>query len=100
MIVKFRNQTLRKSYEDANTASREWGPQVARRYIQRIEQIEAMPNFHSLFSIQSLRLHPLKGRPPRAIRAHHSWALSTHHSNRDDASDTVLVSEVSNHYDN
>ena len=99
MIVKFRNQTLRKSYEDANRASREWGPQVARRYIQRIEQIEAMPNFHSLFSIQSLRLHPLKG----SRRGQYALTLVGRYRliiEQDDASDTVLVSEVSNHYDN
>ena len=98
MIVKFRNQTLRKSYEDANRASREWGPRVARRYIQRIEQIEAMPNFHSLFSIQSLRLHPLKGNRRRqyALRLVGRYRLIIE---QDDTSDTVLVSEVSNHYD-
>ena len=61
MIVRFRNQTLKERYEDVNKASREWGPRVARRYVQRIEQIEATPTFHSLFAICSLRLHPLQG---------------------------------------
>ena len=98
MIVKFRNQTLRKNYEDANTASRAWGTQVARRYIQRIEQIEAMPNFHRLFSIQSLRLHPLKGnrQGQYALTLIGRYRLIIE---QDDATDTVLVSEVSNHYD-
>ena len=72
---------------------------MARRYIQRIEQIEAMPNFHSLFSIQSLRLHPLKGdrRGQYALTLVGRYRLIIE---QDDASNTVLVSEVSNHYDN
>ena len=72
---------------------------MARRYIQRIEQIEAMPTFHSLFSIQSLRLHPLKGdrRGQYALTLVGRYRLIIE---QDDASNTVLVSEVSNHYDN
>ena len=98
MIVKFRNKTLKDCYEDANRASQAWGTRVARRYIQRIEQIQAMPTFHSLFSIQSLRLHPLKGnrRGQFALTLIGRYRLIIE---RDDSSDTVLVSEVSNHYD-
>ena len=94
----FDNQTLKDRYEDVNKATRAWGPQVARRYIQRIEQIQAMPTFHSLFSIQSLRLHPPKGnrRGQFALTLIGRYLLIIE---RDDSSDTVLVSEVSNHYD-
>ena len=98
MQVPFRNRTLQERYEDVNKASRAWGTQVARRHIQRIEQIEAMPTFHSLFSIGSLRLHPLKGNR----RGHYALTLVGRYRliiEQYDASDTVLVSEVSNHYD-
>lgn len=98
MKVTFRNRSLKERYEDVNKASRAWGTQVARRYIQRIGQIEAMPTFHSLFSIRSLRLHPLKGnrRGQYALTLVGRYRLIIE---QDDASDTVLVSEVSNHYD-
>ena len=97
MIIKFRNRTLRERYEDANKGTREWGPQVAHRYIQRIEQIEAMPTFHSLFSIRSLRLHPLKGgrQGQYALTLVGRYRLIIE---RDDAPDAVIVSEISNHY--
>ena len=98
MNIEFHNNNLRKNYEDVNKGSRMWGSQVARRYIQRIEQIEAMPTFHSLFSVGSLRLHPLKGsrQGQYALTLVGRYRLIVE---RDDASNTVLVLEVSNHYD-
>ena len=98
MLVKFHNQTLRERYEDVNRGSRAWGTRVARRYVQRIEQIEATPTFHNLFAIRSLRLHPLQGdrRGQYALTLVGRYRLIVE---RDDGSDTVLVSEVSNHYD-
>ena len=98
MIIKFRNNTLRKNYEDVNEGSREWGHQVARSYVKRIDQIEAMPTFHGLFSISSLRLHPLKGNR----QGQYALTLTGRYRliiERDEDTDTVLVSEVSNHYD-
>lgn len=97
MQVSFRNRTLQERYEDANKGTRAWGPQVARRYIQRINQIEAMPTFDSLFSLRSLRFHPLKGnrQGQYALTIVGRYRLIVEQT---DASDTVLVSEVSNHY--
>ncbi len=98
MKVIFKNRALRDRYEDVSKASRAWGAQVARKYIQRVEQIEAMPTFHSLFSIRSLRLHPLKGdrQGQYALTLVGRYRLIIE---QDEESDAVLVSEVSNHYD-
>lgn len=61
MEVLFGNRRLQNAYEKSAEATRRWGPEVARKYVTRIEMLHAAENFQTARKIQSLRLHPLKG---------------------------------------
>ena len=61
MEVLFATNRLKRCYEDSKRAVREWGVAVAGKYVQRIEILYATKQFEELFSIKSLRIHPLKG---------------------------------------
>ena len=61
MQVKFRTKQLQRCYESHKAAAREWGAEVARRYVQRIGILYAAETVEDLHRIPVLRLHPLKG---------------------------------------
>lgn len=96
MDVQFAGSQLARRYDVSRDAVRAWGPDVARRYIQRINQIMAAPNVSALSSLTSARFHPLKGtrRGEYALDLHGRWRLIVTIEG-----DTVTVQEVSNHYD-
>ncbi len=96
MEVRFPNNRLRRCYEDASMATQEWGPNVARKYIQCIEILFAAQHFEELFSIKSLRMHRLAGdhAGEYALTLHDRWRLIL----TDEGDHSVAVKEVTNHY--
>ena len=70
MEIRFRSRRLERAYRTADRAAREWGPEVGRRYVQRIEALRAAERLDDLFAIRALDLHPLRGdrRGQYAIR--------------------------------
>lgn len=98
MEVSFKTSKLRRAYEEADRAYREWGKQVGRKYIQRVGMLYDMPTFGGIRQARALRAHPLKGAQVGY------WALDLTGDVRlivvpsgDDKS--VEVKEVSKHYD-
>ena len=61
MQVKFRTRQLQRCYESHAAATRRWGATVARRYVQRINDVYAAETIEDLYRIPPLRFHPLKG---------------------------------------
>jgi len=59
--VKFRTTQLLRCYESHTEATRRWGAAVARRYVQRINDLYAAETIENLYRIPSLRFHALKG---------------------------------------
>ena len=98
MEVVFRTISLQRNYQDSAKAIRQWGPEVARKYISRINELCAIKNFHAAYSIQSLRLHALKGARDGELSIHltGSWRLIVA---KGDIEESVIVREVTNHYD-
>ena len=98
MEVIFRANELRRCYEDSSRAIRRWGPDVGRRYVTRIETIARVRDFRTLYRIQGLRLHPLRGmrRGELSIYLTGRWRLIV---TRGDTEDSVIIEEVSDHYD-
>ena len=96
MEVQFANNRLRRCYEDGSMATQEWGPNVGRKYIQRIGILFAAQHFDDLFAIKSLRIHRLVGDRAGgyALTLHAQWRLIL----TDDGDDSVAVKEVTNHY--
>ncbi len=98
MKVFFANNQLRRCFEDSKQAQREWNIAVARKYIQRIRLILDTPSFAKLRGIRSFRLHPLRGQLAGrfAIDLNNRWRIILTY---DEDEESVLILEVTNHYD-
>ena len=98
MQVSFRTNRLLRNYEQSAKAIREWGPDVGRKYVTRINQLYAVKDFQEAYKIQSLRLHPLMGSKSGELSIYLTgkWRLIV---TKGDTEVHVLIKEVSNHYD-
>ena len=98
MEVIFRTNELRRCYEQSGRAMRRWGPEVGRRYVARINQLHAVSGLQQLYNLRSLRLHPLQGphHGKLSINLTGRWRLII---SEGDSEDSVIIEEVSNHYD-
>ena len=98
MEVIFRTNELRRSYEETARAVRRWGPDVGRTYIRRIRMLYAVIDFHDAYQRPALRLHPLRSsqRGELSIYLTGRWRLIV---TKGDTEETVIIEEVSNHYD-
>ncbi len=96
--VIFRTRQLQRNYEDAILAVTDWGDSVGSRYIQRIKQLYAARDFNHLYDIRALRLHPLRGARTGELSIYLTgrWRLIV---TRGDTAETIVIQEVSNHYD-
>ena len=96
--VLFRSRRLQRAYEKSAEAIQEWGPDVGRRYIARVNELLAVKNFQEARKIRSMRLHPLKGskKGDWSIRLTGKWRLIVRDG---DTEEQVVIREVSNHYD-
>ena len=61
MEVEFRSRRLRQRYERSADAIRAWGPDVGRRYVQRVDALVAADRLQDLFEVRAFDLHPLTG---------------------------------------
>lgn len=99
MIVTFRTKRLERCYVEHKAAVRDFGKDVARRYIERINIIKQTASFEELAQLPTLRCHPLKG--DRA--GYHAVTLTGFmrliFSLEGDALTIVRIEEVSKHYD-
>jgi len=59
--VEFRSRRLRQRYERSADAVRAWGPDVGRRYVQRLDALFSAERLQDLFEIRAFDLHPLTG---------------------------------------
>ena len=98
MDVIFRTNELRRCYEETARAVRRWGPDVGRTYIRRIRTLYAVIDFHDAYQRPALRLHPLRSsqRGEMSIYLTGRWRLIV---TKGDTEETVIIEEVSNHYD-
>ena len=77
MEVYFSSQRLQQRYQDSASAVQQWGIDVARRYVTRINQLYAMKDLEEANNIKSLRLHPINGakKGQMAIFLTEEWRL-------------------------
>ena len=97
MEVTFRTRQLRRCYEESARAVQRWGPEVARKFIARIKQLQAIADFQQAYRLKAMGLHPLKGsrKGELSITLTDRWRLIVTKENED----SVIIEEVSNHYD-
>jgi plasmid maintenance system killer protein len=96
--VIFRTNQLRRNYQESARAARQWGANVGRKYVIRINELFALENFQQAYSVRSMHLHPLRGsrRGELSIHLTGAWRLIV---TKGDSEEQVIVQEVSNHYD-
>lgn len=98
MKVSFRTGKLKRAYEESARAIRHFGPEVGRRYVQRIDIIKASRHLEDLKAQRTLRCHELQGK--RAGQ----WAINLTDRFRliftvsGFEFDVVRIEEVTNHY--
>lgn len=98
MQVTFKTNRLLRNYEQSARAVRDWGPDVGRKYVTRVNQLYAVKDFQEAYKIKSMRFHPLKGskRGELSIYLTGRWRLIVA---KGDTEAQVQIREVSNHYD-
>lgn len=98
MIVKFKTKQLQLCYTEYRKASKTFGNNVARKYIQRINIIQQSHNLDELTRLPGLRCHALKGerRGQYAINLTGFYRLIFKLSGTQ--LEIVNIEEVSKHY--
>ncbi|MFY9146400.1 MAG: type II toxin-antitoxin system RelE/ParE family toxin [Bacillota bacterium] len=61
MYIEFRTKKLRRVCECERQARREYGPENAKKLVQRLNEIMASENLFQLMQIPAARCHPLTG---------------------------------------
>ena len=93
----FASNHLRGCFEECGEAARVWGAHVGRRYIQRINVLLAAEAFQDLYTVRSLRLHPLKGDRTGQYAIDVTNRVRLILTYEEDVQ-TIRVEEVSQHY--
>ena len=98
MEVIFRTRQLQRNYEDVTHAVTDWGHDVGHRYVERIGAILEAQNISHLYRTPALRLHPLRGSRSDKLSMYliGRWRLIV---TRGNTPQTIIIEEVSNHYD-
>lgn len=94
--MSFRSNELRECYRDANKATRNWGPELGRRYVQRVALLMDLPTWRDVQAVASLRAHRLH------VPYEGQWALDLNRRARlhvtTNEQTEVTVEEVTQHY--
>lgn len=99
MKVEFRKKKLEKCFKQQKHAVKEFGDQVARKYIQRIEIIKSVANLDDLMGLPGLRCHPLKGKRQDQYAVKLTGFYRLIFTVDGDCLNIAMIEEVSKHYD-
>ena len=96
--ITFGSRELERCFVDSRRAFRSWGPDVARKYLARINQLYEAPTLQDVRMIRPLRLHALKGsrEGQLAIMLTAQWRLIVKPGGK---ANSLEILEVTNHYD-
>ena len=98
MEILFKNNTLKKQYENSSKAFSSFGQQVGRKYIERVNIIKYSKSIDELVLNRTLKCHPLKGdrKGEWSIKLTGFWRLIfTLHG---EELEIARIEEVSKHY--
>jgi plasmid maintenance system killer protein len=95
--IVFDTRRLCQAYEEVNRAVRQWGPDVARKYVQRVDALYAAQNFDDIKHIRAFGAHQLKGQRAGqwALTLTKRWRLIVIPSEDGEA---ATIKEVTKHY--
>jgi proteic killer suppression protein len=96
--VVFATKKLEKCFLDHRYGRRAWGPEVGRKYIQRIDLFQEAADMEDVRELPGLDCHPLKGgrKGQFSITVHGRWRLVF--SLKEKRQGIIRVEEVSKHY--
>ncbi len=98
MIVKFKTRQLETCFKQHRKASKTFGEQIARKYIQRINIIQNSQSLNELTSLPGLRCHALKGARKGKYAINLSGFYRLIFRLTGDDLEIVMIEEVSKHY--
>ena len=100
MEIRFKTKKLEKQYISSSEAIKAYGIQVAKKYINRVNILQSANFFDDLYSIPTLKFHPLtgdrKGEYAISLTGYYRLIIK----NDGEISDIAKIEEVSKHYDN
>jgi len=99
LSVEFRTNKLKKCFLDYKHATRVFGEQVARKYIQRINIIKATHSLDDLIAQPLLKCHPLKGNRKGQYAIQLTGFYRLIFTINGETLSLVTIEEVSKHYD-
>lgn len=99
MIIKFKTRKLEKYYTTHRKAVQEFGDQVARKYIQRLNLIKVTADIEVLQELPAIRCHPLKGDRLGQYAINLTGFYRLIFTMEEGSLTVVRIEEVSKHYD-
>ncbi len=99
MEIKFKNNTLKKNYENHSKATKAYGEIVGRKYIQRISIISEAIDITELSSIRTLRCHQLSGDRTGEWAIKLTGQMRLIFTLKGNNLEIARIEEVSKHYD-
>ncbi|TMS94092.1 plasmid maintenance system killer [Pseudoalteromonas sp. S201] len=99
MEIDFRTNKLEKCFKESRLANREFGDQVGRKYIQRINLIKAAKDLDEVKKLPGLRCHPLKGDRKGQFAVNLTGFYRLIFTVEGDKLSIAMIEEVSKHYD-
>jgi proteic killer suppression protein len=96
--VTFRTRRLEKEYKEYAGAVKAYGPEVARKYIQRINIIKSVRNIDELMALPALGCHSLKGDRHGQYSIKLTGFYRLIFILKGDALEIAHIEEVSKHY--
>ena len=61
MYIEFKTKKLKQQCERQSKGVEAWGEQLARKVVQRLNELKYLPDVQALRALPHLRCHPLKG---------------------------------------
>ena len=97
MRLRFRRKRLERCAFEGSAAKQAWGPDVGRRYPERIAELLAASSWEALEALRSLNLHALKGdrQGQYAINLTGRWRIIIA---RGEADDELIVLNVEDYH--
>lgn len=99
MEIKFKTRILEKCYTGHKEAVKQFGEQVARKYVQRINIIKTSNSLDDLKRLPGLRCHPLKGNRQGQFAIDLTGFHRLIFTLEGELLQIVCIEEVSKHYD-
>ena len=97
--IRFRKKKLEACFLTHKHAVKEWGNEIARRYVQRVQIMQATENLTDLMKLPGLRCHPLKGKRAGEYALKLSGFYRLIFTVEGRSLNIVTIEEVSKHYD-